>query len=516
MNRIKNLFKYIFVFALALFFVDNVYATSNISVGVRAVTPGKKICASSNVFGNAHLYGWDYNSDQPISVWPGEAMTKNDDNFYCYTVQNGKTFNMVLFNNDYDAQTINLSTIMDDSDLINDYLYIFNTPYDGKYIGEWYVYDTSGLTTLVNSTTNKVEKRLKYTKRTYNTLKTEYDNSNEIINYDNPYGSTDTPLVIHKNDSSEGVVYTSRYVDAYNGLTNAVEGLKDRIPIVVNDDLITGELSASYTDEAEQSNYIISINAEPITGYDVSEVTAHAITGYNGTEPVLGNEIPVTSSDGHYYAEFDEEFASNIKGVYVNADFIKKTYKIKFKIDKNGKVIYIKDGQEIDLYGLVSIEHSGNLLAKIVANEGYVLKSAMVNGTSASVRNNTLNIEDIGADQEVELFFTLKSYTVSVDDVDYIFVHGTTYDQIVAMLNPHKDGYTFVGLVDKNRERLSKDYKVVGNDTLYTLFRNDDEIINPETGLNVLKVIIIFIFVITLLYINGKSIEKNKKKRLNK
>ena len=135
MNRIKNLFKYIFVFALALFFVDNVYATSNISVGVRAVTPGKKICASSNVFGNAHLYGWDYNSDQPISVWPGEAMTKNDDNFYCYTVQNGKTFNMVLFNNDYDAQTINLSTIMDDSDLINDYLYIFNTPYDGKYIG---------------------------------------------------------------------------------------------------------------------------------------------------------------------------------------------------------------------------------------------------------------------------------------------------------------------------------------------------------------------------------------------
>ena len=100
--------------------------------------------------------------------------------------------------------------------------------------------------------------------------------------------------------------------------------------------------------------------------------------------------------------------------------------------------------------------------------------------------------------------------------MDYIFVHGTTYDQIVAMLNPHKDGYTFVGLVDKNRERLSKDYKVVGNDTLYMLFRNDDEIINPETGLNVLKVIIIFIFVITLLYINGKSIEKNKKKRLNK
>ena len=79
------------------------------------------------------------------------------------------------------------------------------------------------------------------------------------------------------------------------------------------------------------------------------------------------------------------------------------------------------------------------------------------------------------------------------------------------MIKPHKDGYTFVGLVDKNNKRISKDYRVIGNDTLYTLFRNDDDIINPETGINILKVILVFVFIIVLLYINGKSIEKNKK-----
>ena len=516
MKITKKLFVFIFTFIITFIIVDNVYATSNVALGVRAITPGKKICASSNVFGSAHLYGWDYNTNQPISVWPGEAMTRNDDGFYCYTVQNGKTFDMVLFNNDYNAQTINLSTIMDDSDLINDYLYVFNTPYDGKYIGEWYVYDTSGLTTLVNSSTNKVNNRLKYTKPTYNALKSEYDNSNDIINFANPYDSAATPLVIHKEDSSGGAVYTSRYVDAYNGLTNAIEALKERLKLVVNDDMIAGELTARYVDEDGSSNYRIDITAEPIAGYKVSDVTARAITDYNDGEPVLGDSIPVTNTENHYYTEYNDSFAQNLKGIYIDANFAKKVYKINFTIDKNGKVVYIKDGQEFDVYDVVEIEHGSNILAKIIANDGYTLKHAKINGSSVSVSNNTFNIPDIGADQEVEISFTLKSYNVSIDDNEYIFTHGTTYNQIVDMIKPHKDGYTFVGLVDKNNKRISKDYRVIGNDTLYTLFRNDDDIINPETGINILKVILVFVFIIVLLYINGKSIEKNKKKKLNK
>ena len=57
-------------------------------------------------------------------------------------------------------------------------------------------------------------------------------------------------------------------------------------------------------------------------------------------------------------------------------------------------------------------------------------------------------------------------------------------------------------------------YKVVSNDTIYTLFRNDSDIVNPETGMNIIKVIFVFGFTITLLYVCGKSIER--KKKLNK
>lgn len=511
-------FIYMFVFfltAIITFIVSNdVYAASNVKIGVNRITPGKKICASSSTFGNAHLYGWDYNSDQPISSWPGEVMTRNDDGYYCYTVQDGRTFDMVLFNNDYNAQTINLSTIMDDSNIINDYLYIFNTPYDGKYIGEWYVYDKTALTTLVNSTTSKIDDRYKYTKVTYNNLKNEYDNSNAIINYANPYDSADSPLVITKDDSSGGTLYSSKYVDAYNNLSNAIEGLKTRIPIVKNDSITTGTLTAKYVDEATSANYLVEIVASPVTGYKIDKVTAHAITGYNGNKPILGDEIQTSFVNNKYYAEFDENFSNDLKGIYINADFSKKVYKINFTVDKNGKVVYIKDGQEFDIFDVVEIEHGGNLLAKIIANEGYTLKSAKVNGSNITVNNNKFNISDIGADQTVEISFTLKNYTVSIDDKEYVFPHGTTYDQIIDAIKPSKEGYTFIGLTDKNKKRLSKDYKVVSNDTIYTLFRNDSDIVNPETGMNIIKVIFVFGFTITLLYVCGKSIER--KKKLNK
>ena len=55
---------------------------------------------------------------------------------------------------------------------------------------------------------------------------------------------------------------------------------------------------------------------------------------------------------------------------------------------------------------------------------------------------------------------------------------------------------------------------VKANDSLYTLFNDKNEIINPETGMNVLKVIVLFTFIIILLYINGKNIEKKKKKKI--
>ena len=207
-------------------------------------------------------------------------------------------------------------------------------------------------------------------------------------------------------------------------------------------------------------------------------------------------------------------YRHNYKGIYIDASFSKKVYKINFTVDKNGKVVYVKDGNEFDINDVVEVEHGDDFLARIIANDGYILKSATVNGSAAEITDNYLNIKNVGADQHVELSFTLKTYNVSIDDVNYVFPHGTTYDEIVSKVNPSKDGYVFVGFVDKDKNRVSKDYVVKANDSLYTLFNDKNEIINPETGMNVLKVIVLFTFIIILLYINGKNIEKRKKKKI--
>lgn len=491
----------------------DVLALSDVSIGVSEVTPGVKICTKSSIFSDkAFLYGW--NSNSSISAWPGEEMTLNEDGYYCYTVKENNTFSNVVFNNNFNAQTIDLSTIKDNGNLVNNYLYIFNDMYDGKYIGEWYIYDKSGLLTLLSSASSKIDNRLKYTKSTYNTLKNEYDISTGIINYENPYDSSDSPLIVNRDDSSGTSVYSSPYIDAYNRLSNAIGGLSKRLPIVVNDDIITGVVEAKYVDNADNENYVISIDAQPISGYKLNTIKASVITGYNDSEPVLGDELTVSKVGDKYQAIYSEDISNNYKGIYIDASFSKKVYKISFTVDKNGKVVYVKDGNEFDINDVVEVEHGDDFLARIIANDGYILKSATVNGSAAEITDNYLNIKNVGTDQHVELSFTLKTYNVSIDDVNYVFPHGTTYDEIVSKVNPSKDGYVFIGFVDKDKNRVSKDYVVKANDSLYTLFNDKNEIINPETGMNVLKVIVLFTFIIILLYINGKNIEKRKKKKI--
>lgn len=504
-RRLLLLFVGVVIFTLCI----NVSALSEIGIGTGETFPGMKICTQSSIFSDkAYMYAW---TDSPISNWPGEEMTINEDGYYCYTVQENRTFTNVVFNNNFNAQTIDLSTIKDNGNLINNYLYIFNNMYDGKYIGEWYVYDKTGLVTLVSSASNKLDKRLSYTKPSYNTLVEEYNNSNGIINYPNPYGSSSSPLIIERDSS--GTVYSSQYIDAYNALYNAIEGLKDRLRLVVNDDIITGTITAKYVDSQENNNYVIEIDARPTTGYKLNDVRAYKITGYSGDEPILGDELAVYPSDTKYYTEYTEADSENLKGIYIDATFSKKIYKINFTVDRNGKVVYVKDGSEFDIEDVIEVEHGTNFLARIIANEGYIFKSATVNGDPATIVNNYLTIANVGADQVVEISFMLKTYTVSIDDVNYIFPHGTTYDEIISKIDTNRDGYTFVGLVDKNHERISSDYVVKGNDTLYTLFRDSNEIINPETGMNILKVSVLFVFIITLLYINGKNIERKRLKK---
>ena len=88
----KNLF--LLLLGYFIFFTGiNVFALSDVSIGVSEVTPGVKICTKSSIFSDkAFLYGW--NSNSYISSWPGEEMTLNEDGYYCYTVKENKTFLM--------------------------------------------------------------------------------------------------------------------------------------------------------------------------------------------------------------------------------------------------------------------------------------------------------------------------------------------------------------------------------------------------------------------------------------
>ena len=156
-GRIKKGFLYLTILVVTFFICIEVNALSDIKVIVWSPDPGMKICSRSNTYdNNAHLYAWFKlnGGATPLSSWPGEVMTKDENNNYCYTVKDTDNFNYIIFNNgSSNDKTIDLSTIKAEQGLINSYLYIYNNRYDEGYIGEWYVYDGTALSTLTANVT---------------------------------------------------------------------------------------------------------------------------------------------------------------------------------------------------------------------------------------------------------------------------------------------------------------------------------------------------------------------------
>lgn len=524
----KRLFKIIIICFFFLIGMKGVYAENNVRIDTYSPPKNTVICLkSSKIPDNAHLYGWfAYDgSNSELAAWPGKPMSLTLNGIYCYTVQNGDRFDKVIFNNNNDIQTIDLSTIysvVGEGDgrqpvnIITKYLYMFENDYiEGQgHKGEWYVYDNSSLSNLVDSTTSKINNRYLYTKSTYNTLKSAYNTSNGIINYSDPY-SNSSPLIIHSDNGAYGrAVYTSQYIDAYNALVNANEGLKNRVPIYYENNISGGSVTASYTDKESDTNNKIEINPVAGIGHDIDSVKAYKVNEViNSSSYLLGDEITVTKSNDKYYTEFSDSAVSNSQGVYVDARFKKKIYRISFTIGENGKIIDKDSGNEIDVEDVIEVEYGSNFFAKLVANEGYELKSATVNNNEANIENNILKLEDINEDQNVVILFTIKSYTIKIDDVDYVFAYGTKYNEILSRIVTQKDGYTFVGLVDKNKNKITDDYVVTKDDVLYTVFKdnNDNNIINPDTGLYFLRIAVLVMIVGILLYFSRMVTKKANK-----
>ena len=513
----KRIIKVTIICLFFLIGIRGVYAESNVRIDTYSPPENTVICLkSSKIPDNAHLYGWfAYDgSNTPISAWPGEAMSLTTNGIYCYTVKSSDRFDKVIFNNNNDMQTIDLSTIYSvvgdgnerqSVNIVTKYLYMFEDDFiEGQgHKGEWYVYDSSALNNLVNSTTPKINTRYTYTKTTYNLLKSAYNTSLGIVNYSNPY-SNDSPLIIHSDNGVSGrAIYTSQYVDAYNALVNANDGLKNRAQIYYENNIVGGSVTASYADKETEENNKVEINPVTGVGHDIDYVKAYKINDIvNNSSYLLGDEITVTKSNNKYYTEFSDSTVSSSKGIYIDTRFKKKIYRISFTIGENGKIVDKDSGNEIDVDDVIEVEYGSNFFAKLVANDGYELKSATVNNNDATIENNILKLEDINDDQNVVILFTIKNYTVKIDDVDYIFAHGTKYNEILSRIVTQKDGYTFAGLVDKNKNKITDDYVVTKDDALYTVFKdnNDNNIINPDTGLYFLKIILLVMIVGILLY----------------
>ena len=452
------------------------YKTSEMRV--YSLAAGKKICVRSDVFKevNAHnIYIWtSFNGNRPLADWPGIAMQEEAEDIYCYThTDDGEAYDYVIFNGG-GRQTIDLSLIDDSEQLISTFLYQFDDSHmiGGKYIGAWYVYDTSELVEIVN--TAKALDGKDYTIASYNSVLAALGNGTDDSKAD--YISKATI----DNDPSDNLairyennVYSSDYIDAYNSLATAMNNLVERMKIVVNNSITGGALSADYVNNSDNS---VLITPNPTTGYELKKLTVKKIVSYDSSDnPVYGDETDIDISGGTdtYNYSFDEsEYGqNNMVGLYFNAQFAKKTFKIRFIVGANGEITTLDDGE---VSSPVTVEYNDDYSIKIKAKKGYEIDKILINGQEYHLTDGVLVVKNVKEDTEVEISFKLKTYNIKVDGTNYKFAYNTTYDQIIEYLNLN-DNEDFLYLKDKEGKKLTEEYKVEKNDELTVVYKDKKE-----------------------------------------
>lgn len=452
------------------------YKTSEMRVYSLAV--GKKICVRSDVFKQVNAYNvyiWtSFNNNKPLAEWPGVAMQEEGEDIYCYThTDDSEAYNYVIFNGG-GKQTVDLSLIDDKEQLIDTFLYQFDDSHmiGGKYIGEWYVYDTSELVEIVN--TAKALDGKKYTINSYNNVLAALGNGTDDSKAD--YISKATI----DNDPSDNLtiryennVYSSDYIDAYNSLAIAMNNLVERMKISVNNSITGGTLSADYVNNSDNS---ISITPSANMGYELKKLTAKKIVSYDSdNNPVYGDETNIDISGGAdtYNYSFDEsEYGqNNMVGLYFDAQFAKKTFKIRFIVGANGKITTLDDA---DVPSPVTVEYNDDYSIKIKANKGYEIDKILINGQEYHLTDGVLVVKNVKEDTEVEISFKLKSYNIKVDGTNYKFAYNTTYNQIIEYLNL-SNNEDFLYLKDKEGKKLTDEYKVEKDDELTVVYKDKKE-----------------------------------------
>ena len=304
------------------------YNTSEIRM--YSIANGKKICVRSDILKHENTYNmymWtSFDGNKPLVAWPGLSLQNEGEDIYCYThTADGKSYDYVIFNGG-GKQTVDLSLIDDSGQLISTFIYQFDDSnmIDGKYVGAWYVYDTSKLVEIVN-----VAKGLDgndYTISSYNNVLDALGNgtSDSKADYISKATVDNDPsnkLVIRYENNT----YNSEYIDAYNTLATAMNNLVERKKIVVNDQIDGGNINATYDSNSDTS---ISITPTPALGYKLKKLTVKKIVSYDGdNNPVFGDEtdIDINSNNFNYAFDASEYTTNNMVGLYFDAEFAKKT-----------------------------------------------------------------------------------------------------------------------------------------------------------------------------------------------
>ena len=175
----------------------------------------------------------------------------------------------------------------------------------------------------------------------------------------------------------------------------------------------------------------------------------------------------------------------------LTGNYSKLTYKITFQVGENGTISTMEDGEVLSP---VTVEYDDDYNLKIKANEGYKVNKVLVDGVEYQLTNGVLTIKNIKKDTNVVISFSLKTYNVKIDDKDYSFAYGTSYEDILKSINTNKDGYKFVGLKDKDGNLLDNNYKVKNNIELTTVFESiKKDSNNPYTVDSIVKYVLIFV-----------------------
>ena len=505
----------------------NAFNYNTSEMRVYSIADGEKICVRSDILKHENTYNmymWtSFDGNKPLVAWPGISLQNEGEDIYCYThTADGEAYDYVIFNGG-GKQTVDLSLIDDSGQLISAFLYQFDNSnmIDGKYVGAWYVYDTSKLVEIVN--TAKGLNGNKYTISSYNSVLDALGNGTNDSKAD--YISK---VTIDNDPSNKLVVryenntYTSEYIDAYNTLATAMNNLVERKKLVVNNQIVGGNITATYDNNSDTS---ISITPTPALGYKLKKLTVKKIVSYDGdNNPVFGDETDIDINSDNYNYSFDESeyITNNMVGLYFDAEFAKKTYKLRFTVGTNGEITTLDDGEVLSP---VTVEYNDDYSIKIKANKGYEIDKILINGQEYHLTNGVLVVKNIKEDTDVEISFKLQLFTIKVDGQEYKFSYNTTYEQIIEYLNL-SDNEDFLYLKDKDGNKLTDSYKVEKDDELTVVYKDkkdesksEDKVLpkneskNPLTADSIIKYVVLLVVSLNIIILIISVLLKRAEKK---